>query len=131
MEEIRDGMEALGFKRLKWVGIGYEHAEAWRIGRMCVWDVHPSNVVLAESGIIVPIDVIITPLPGGFPPVISIQENQDTEILSGSGREQRAGCFSMGEDVIRGTAARDTGGGAEEDHGAHGHGAAGSADGIR
>lgn len=68
LSEIRSGMAALGFVRLRWTGVGYETSEAWRIGRMCVWDVHPSNVVLAESGLIVPIDVIITPLPDGFPP---------------------------------------------------------------
>lgn len=68
MEEIRAGMEAMEFKRLRWTGIGYEFAEAWRMGRMGVWDVHPSNVVLAENGIIVPIDVIITRLPDGYAP---------------------------------------------------------------
>lgn len=67
-EEIRAGMTALGFVRLPWTGIGYENSESWRIGRVCVWDVHPANVVRTESGLIVPIDVIITPLPDGFPP---------------------------------------------------------------
>jgi len=33
-----------------------------------VWDVHPANVIMAENGVLVPVDVIITELPEGFPP---------------------------------------------------------------
>lgn len=68
MEQIHSGLESLGFVRLRWDGIGYEHSTSWRLGWMCVWDVHPANVVRAASGLIVPVDVIITPLPGGWPP---------------------------------------------------------------
>lgn len=68
MEQIREGMSAEGLVRLRWNGIGYKDSESWRLGRMAVWDVHPANVVLTEAGLIVPVDVIITPLPEGFPP---------------------------------------------------------------
>ncbi len=68
LEEIRSGMEAMGFVRLKWKGIGYEHSEAWRMGQMLLWDVHPANVVRFDS-VIIPIDVIITPLPCGYAPI--------------------------------------------------------------
>jgi hypothetical protein len=67
-EEIQSGMAGLGAVPLRWSSIGYEHSTGWRIGRMCVWDVHPGNVVLTESGLLVPVDVIITPLPDGWPP---------------------------------------------------------------
>jgi hypothetical protein len=66
LAEIRDGMQRLGFHPLRWGGIGYEHATPWRIGRMCVWDVHLGNVVLSESGLPSPFDVFITPLPEGW-----------------------------------------------------------------
>jgi hypothetical protein len=67
-EEIEEGMQALGFVRMGWTGIGYEDSTSWRIGRMGVWDVHPANVVMGENGVIVPVDVIIAELPHGFPP---------------------------------------------------------------
>ncbi len=66
--EIEEGMQALGFVRMGWTGIGYEDSTAWRIGRMGVWDVHPANVVMGENGMIVPVDVIIAELPHGYPP---------------------------------------------------------------
>ena len=68
MDEIRRGMEAMGFVRLRWTGIGYEHSEAWRIGHTLLWDVHPANVVRSEGNCVVPIDVIITKLPRGYAP---------------------------------------------------------------
>lgn len=67
-DEISAGMEGLGFVRLRWDGIGYVHSSSWRIGRLCVWDVHPANVVRTDNGLIVPVDVILTPLPDGWPP---------------------------------------------------------------
>ncbi len=68
MEEIQEGMKALGLVQMKWKGIGYEDSTSWRIGRFGVWDVHPANVIVGENGILVPVDVIITELPHGFPP---------------------------------------------------------------
>lgn len=67
LDELRLGMEEMGFVRLKWKGIGYKHSEAWRLGRMLLWDVHPANVVRFGS-VTIPIDVIITPLPYGYAP---------------------------------------------------------------
>ena len=63
MDEIRSGMSRMGFMPLRFKGIGYEHSEAWRIGRMVVWDLHPSNAMQTHDGLTIPIDVIITPLP--------------------------------------------------------------------
>jgi hypothetical protein len=68
MEEISEGMKALGLVQMGWKGIGYEDSTSWRIGRLGVWDVHPANVIMAENGVVVPVDVIITELPDGFPP---------------------------------------------------------------
>lgn len=68
MEEISEGMKALGFVQMGWKGIGYEDSTSWRIGRLGVWDVHPANVVMTENGVLVPVDVIFTELPDGFPP---------------------------------------------------------------
>lgn len=68
MEEISEGMKALGFVQMGWKGIGYEDSTSWRIGCLGVWDVHPANVIMAENGVLVPVDVIITELPDGFPP---------------------------------------------------------------
>ena len=68
MHEISDGMKALGLVQMGWKGIGYEDSTSWRIGRMGVWDVHPANVIMGENGVVVPVDVIITELPDGFPP---------------------------------------------------------------
>lgn len=68
MLEISVGLKALGLVQMGWKGMGYEDSTSWRIGRFGVWDVHPANVILAENGVLVPIDVIITELPHGFPP---------------------------------------------------------------
>lgn len=68
MEEISEGMKALGFVQMGWKGIGYEDSTCWRIGWLGVWDVHPANVIMGENGVVVPVDVIITELPEGFPP---------------------------------------------------------------
>lgn len=67
MDEIATGMASMGFRRLRWDGVGYEASQGWRIGRMCVWDLHPGNVVLCR-GLVVPVDVIVTPLPEDWPP---------------------------------------------------------------
>ena len=68
MLEISEGMKALGLVQMGWKGIGYEDSTSWRIGRLGVWDVHPANVIMGENGVVVPVDVIITELPDGFPP---------------------------------------------------------------
>jgi hypothetical protein len=68
MEEIQAGMSQIGFVRLRFRGIGYEYSEAWRIGPMAAWDLHPCNVMQTHDGLTIPIDVIITPLPTGHPP---------------------------------------------------------------
>ena len=53
---------------VKFTKPGYEDSTSWRIGRFGVWDVHPANVIMGENGMVVPVDVIITELPDGFPP---------------------------------------------------------------
>ena len=68
MQEISEGMKALGLVQMGWKGIGYEDSTSWRIGRFGVWDVHPANVIMGGNGVVVPVDVIITELPDGFPP---------------------------------------------------------------
>lgn len=68
MQEISEGMKALGLVQMGWKGIGYEDSTSWRIGRFGVWDVHPANVIMGDNGVVVPVDVIITELPHGFPP---------------------------------------------------------------
>lgn len=67
-EELHAGLEALGLQRLRWVGIGYQTSESWRLGRLMLWDVHPSNLVLGMNGVLVPIDVILTTVPELYPP---------------------------------------------------------------
>ena len=68
MQEISEGMQALGLVQMGWRGVGYEDSTSWWIGRFGVWDVHPANVIMGENGMVVPVDVIITELPDGFPP---------------------------------------------------------------
>lgn len=68
MEEIRSGMERMGFVQLRFQGIGYEYSSAWRIGHLVAWDLHPSNVMQTHDGLTIPIDVIITSIPGGYAP---------------------------------------------------------------
>ena len=68
MQEISEGMKALGLVQMGWKGIGYEDSTSWRIGRFGVWDVHPANIIMTEHGVVVPVDVIITELPHKFPP---------------------------------------------------------------
>lgn len=63
-DELVHAFVALGFEKLPWTGIGYEHSLAfWKDG-YDVWDVRPANVVLAiGSNLPLPFDVIIRSVP--------------------------------------------------------------------
>jgi len=62
--EIVLGMEASGWETLPFRGVGYDDSLAFAKqtpeGLAAVWDAHARNMVRTESGLIVPIDVIIT-----------------------------------------------------------------------
>ena len=62
--EIVLGMEASGWETLPFRGVGYDDSLAFvkltPEGLVAVWDAHARNMVRTESGLIVPIDVIIT-----------------------------------------------------------------------
>lgn len=63
-EEIQSALEEMGWRLLPYWDIGYEGARAYareEAGRVvAMWDVYPRNFIKTESGLIVPIDVILT-----------------------------------------------------------------------
>lgn len=64
LENLVCAFESLGFEKLPWTNIGYENSLAFRKDGYDVWDVRPANVVIAiDSGLPLPFDVIIRPVP--------------------------------------------------------------------
>jgi hypothetical protein len=66
-EAIERGLSDLGCAKMRFQGIGYEASQSWRLGNYGLWDVHPANLVLTPDDVLVPIDLIITPLPDHLP----------------------------------------------------------------
>ena len=63
LDELRAAFERVGFELLPWRGIGYSESLAFRKEGIDVWDVHPANVLVAEDGLSLPFDVMLTPIP--------------------------------------------------------------------
>lgn len=48
---------------LPWRGLGYAESLSVRKDGFDVWDIHPANVLVTDSGLPLPFDVMITPVP--------------------------------------------------------------------
>ncbi len=63
LAELEQAFVEVGFEMLPWRGLGYADSFAVRKDGFDVWDIHPANVLLTDSGLPLPFDVIITPTP--------------------------------------------------------------------
>ncbi len=61
--ELEHAFAESGFEILPWRGMGYAESLSVRKDGFDVWDIHPANVLLTESGLPLPFDVMITPNP--------------------------------------------------------------------
>lgn len=63
LEELEVSFVDTGFEILPWRGLGYAESLSVRKDGFDVWDIHPANVLLSDSGLPVPFDVMITLTP--------------------------------------------------------------------
>lgn len=64
LDELERAFVETGFELLPWRGLGYAESLSVRKDGFDVWDIHPANVLLSDSGLPIPFDVMITPVPG-------------------------------------------------------------------
>ncbi|WP_146849040.1 hypothetical protein [Brevifollis gellanilyticus] len=64
LEELEHALIQAGFEVLPWRGLGYADSLSVRKDGFDVWDIHPANVLLTDSGLPLPFDVMITCTPG-------------------------------------------------------------------
>jgi hypothetical protein len=60
LEQLGAAFEAVGFEILPWRGIGYASSLAVRKDGIDVWDIHPANVLISDTGLPMPFDVMLT-----------------------------------------------------------------------
>lgn len=60
LEQLGVAFEAVGFEILPWRDIGYSGSLAVRKDGIDVWDIHPANVLISETGLPMPFDVMLT-----------------------------------------------------------------------
>ena len=63
LEELEKAFIETGFEMLPWRGLGYAESLSVRKDGFDVWDIHPANVLVTDSGLPLPFDVMITPVP--------------------------------------------------------------------
>ena len=67
LAELEHAFAESGFEILPWRGLGYAESLSVRKDGFDVWDIHPANVLLTESGLPLPFDVMITLIPHRLP----------------------------------------------------------------
>ncbi len=65
--ELEQAFVEAGFEILPWRGLGYAESLSVRKDGFDVWDIHPANVLLTDSGLPIPFDVMITSIPSVSP----------------------------------------------------------------
>lgn len=65
--ELEQAFVEAGFEILPWRGLGYAESLSVRKDGFDVWDIHPANVLLTDSRLPIPFDVMITPIPSVSP----------------------------------------------------------------
>lgn len=63
LPELEKAFIDADFEILPWRGLGYAESLSVRKDGFDVWDIHPANVLLSDSGLPVPFDVMITLVP--------------------------------------------------------------------
>ena len=63
LEELEQSFIGEGFEILPWRGLGYAESLSVRKDGFDMWDIHPANVLLSDSGLPIPFDVMITLVP--------------------------------------------------------------------
>jgi hypothetical protein len=63
LAELEKAFINTDFEVLPWRGLGYAESLSVRKDGFDVWDIHPANVLLSDSGLPVTFDVMITPVP--------------------------------------------------------------------
>jgi len=63
LAELEQAFVDVGFEVLPWRGLGYTDSLSVRKDGFDIWDIHPANVLLTDSGLPIPFDVMITATP--------------------------------------------------------------------